>query len=216
MNAGGIFVNYRVGDKEDAAVLIASRLVQTFGADYVFRASRSIGIGMQFDTEIMNALNGAAALLAIIGPHWADVRDERGNRRLDDPDDWVRREIAVAIRRGILVAPVLVGDAARLSEVDLPEDVRRLASSQYRRYHYRSAEEDLDRLVENIAAALPSLPRLTAAAGSSRVIQRVHTIGPGGAVIGAAGAASAAGDRYVAQEADEILGLMIGDDQRPA
>jgi hypothetical protein len=28
------------------------------------------------------------ALLAVIGPAWLDMRDEDGNRRLDDPNDF--------------------------------------------------------------------------------------------------------------------------------
>jgi hypothetical protein len=43
----------------------------------------------------------------------------QGQRRLDDPDDWVRLEIASALKKDILVVPVLVG---KVSITDLSPD----------------------------------------------------------------------------------------------
>ena len=67
-------------------------------------------------------------LLAVIGPNWSDVRDEHGNRRLDDPNDFVRIEIAAALQRDIPVIPILL-DGARIPKADqLPDDLKELAS----------------------------------------------------------------------------------------
>ena len=38
------------------------------------------------------------ALLAVIGPNWADARNEDGTRRLDNPDDFVRLEREAALK----------------------------------------------------------------------------------------------------------------------
>ena len=51
-------------------------------------------------------------------------------RRLDSDDDWVRQEIASALRRDILVLPVLVGGAMMPRAEDLPENIRGLARKQ--------------------------------------------------------------------------------------
>ena len=65
-------------------------------------------------------------LLAVIGPNWSDVRDEHGNRRLDDPNDFVRIEIAAALQRDIPVIPILL-DGARIPKAgQLPETSRSL------------------------------------------------------------------------------------------
>src|SRR5262245_39400181 len=63
----------------------------------------------------------------MIGPNWLDARDEHGNRRLDDPYDFVRIEIAQALQRDIPVIPILL-DGARIPKADqLPEDLKELA-----------------------------------------------------------------------------------------
>jgi hypothetical protein len=49
-----------------------------------------IGPGEQFEEALNEALAQSDNLLAIIGPDWLTaVKD--GHRRLDDPEDWVRR-----------------------------------------------------------------------------------------------------------------------------
>src|SRR6516162_7928694 len=64
----------------------------------------------------------ATIMLAIIGPNWVDARDEKtGNRRIDDPEDWVRVEIERALAQKIPVIPVLVAGATLPSKSDLPQ-----------------------------------------------------------------------------------------------
>ena len=49
---------------------------------------------LEFLFELEDKLGECKVMLAIIGPQWADARDENtGSRRLDNPDDWVRLEI---------------------------------------------------------------------------------------------------------------------------
>lgn len=84
-----------------------------------------------FDTfRGMDALREGVAkcdvLLALIGPSWLNVRDEEGNRRLDNPTDLLRIEIATALQRDIPVIPILL-DGARMPKSDqLPKDLEEL------------------------------------------------------------------------------------------
>jgi hypothetical protein len=72
-------------------------------------------------------LENVDVLLAVIGPRWLDATDKKtGKRRLDDPNDLVRTEIATALRRGIRVVPVLVGEATLPSAEELPDDLKKL------------------------------------------------------------------------------------------
>jgi len=56
-----------------------------------------------------------------------DARDEQGNRRLDKSDDFVRIEIASALKQDKLVIPVLVHDARMPKLEELPDDIKHLA-----------------------------------------------------------------------------------------
>jgi len=89
-------------------------------------------------------------VVVIIGAGWSTGTHPNGRRRVDDEQDWVRREIAEAFQAGIPVVPVLVGDAAPPVATDLPADMARLARCQYLRLHQRSDEHDIDRIVAEL------------------------------------------------------------------
>ena len=75
----------------------------------------------------MDIASQADAMLVVIGPNWLDSRNIDGVRRLDDPDDFVRREIALALNGNAVVIPVLVGGAVMPVEADLPAELAGLA-----------------------------------------------------------------------------------------
>lgn len=143
-----IFICYRTVDEPYAATLIDQVLVPRFGSDMVFRASRSIRVGDDFEEKIFEAIRAASVLLVVIGPHWLDARDEHG-RRLDDPKDLVRREILTAFEHGVRVVPVLM-NTRRLLPEELPGELSRLAKCQDVRINFRNAEYDLPALVERL------------------------------------------------------------------
>src|SRR5262249_49759992 len=87
----------------------------------------AIPLGTNFSKVLHEEVAKCGVLLAVIGPDWSDARDEHGNRRLDDPNDFVRIEIAAALQRNIPVIPVLL-EGARIPKADeLPEDLKELA-----------------------------------------------------------------------------------------
>jgi hypothetical protein len=152
-----VFVNYRTGDEESAATMIARELIQRFGDKRIFFASNSIELGHRFPMELVRAVEECEALLAVIGPRWAQVQGADGRPALEAEQDWTRREIQTALDRGILVIPVLVGKATRIDRAVLPDDLRELADCQYRRFDHRSAESDLTALGDALARLLPEL-----------------------------------------------------------
>jgi len=66
-------------------------------------------------------------MLVLIGRNWVDVKDEEGRTRLGNPGDFVRLEIEAALRRDIVVAPVLVQGAPMPSAEKLPAEIKDLA-----------------------------------------------------------------------------------------
>jgi len=64
-------------------------------------------------------------VLVVIGPDW--LADQAGNRRLDDPHDFVRIEIEAALQRDIRIIPVLVRNAIMPGPTDLPAGIQDLS-----------------------------------------------------------------------------------------
>lgn len=148
---GGVFINYRTGDGDWAATLIANCLSARFGRKNVFFASRSISLGEDFAKQILARVPKCDVLLAVIGLAWSTISDHEGRRRLEDRGDWVRREIALALEHGVRVVPILLDGAARLRESDLPKEIAALARCQYLRLDHRNDYHDTARLVRELS-----------------------------------------------------------------
>ncbi|MFC0533038.1 toll/interleukin-1 receptor domain-containing protein [Phytohabitans kaempferiae] len=152
-----IFVNYRSSDEPLAALIIDQALTARLDAGRVFRDTRSIELGAHFPPEIRQALQACRVLLAIIGTGWL-AEDRHGARRIDDPQDFVRMEIAEALRRDIRVVPVLVGGAVLPRASELPADVAGLVTRQYLELRTRYAAHDVRRLVEELLRIVGAPP----------------------------------------------------------
>jgi TIR domain len=97
-----------------------------FGEDRVFIDLAGIEPGRDFRSIIDEHVGSCDVLLALIGRNWLHAADKDGRRRLDTPEDFVRLEIAAALRRDIAVIPVLVQGAAMPSKEELPPDLQAL------------------------------------------------------------------------------------------
>ena len=159
---GDVFINYRESDSRSYGALLYLALVHRFGSARVFLDSESIPAGADYAAELLSRVRRARVLLAVIGPYWLSCAGASGGRRLDDPDDWVRRELATAFDAGVRVIPVLTDEATLPSEQELPTDIAALSRCQYRRLRPRDAVADLARLVADIAPATLLLPSATA------------------------------------------------------
>ena len=102
-------------------------------------------------------------LLAVIGPKWLTATDERGRRRLDDPDDFVRLEIEAALARDVRVIPVLAQGAIIPGREDLPESLVSLARRSALFIRHESFRSDAGRLVTAIERVLAAVPDAAAA-----------------------------------------------------
>jgi eukaryotic-like serine/threonine-protein kinase len=126
----GIFISYRRSDTPDAVGRIYDRLIAEFGKARVFKDVDSIPLGQDFRRHLNDIVGGCAAVLAIIGPKWTDIRNEAGQRRLEDADDFVRIELEAALARNVRVVPVLVGHAPMPGTSQLPSTLSSLAFRQ--------------------------------------------------------------------------------------
>ena len=147
-----VFVSYRRSDSRKDAGRIYDHLLDAFGKDNVFKDVDSIPIGTDFRGVLREAITQTDVLLVIIGAQWLTVTDENGQRRLDDPNDFVRLEIVSALQQPrIRVIPVLVDHAAMPAADDLPEDMRELT---YRNATVIRDDPDFKRDVDKLIYAL--------------------------------------------------------------
>ena len=122
-----IFISYRRDDSEGEAGRLFDDLVGSFGDDSVFMDVSDIDPGVDFRRAIDENVSTCGVLLALTGPAWNSIRNQAGSRRLDDPNDFVRLEVASALLRNIAVIPVLVHDAKMPRPEDLPDNLKELA-----------------------------------------------------------------------------------------
>lgn len=118
-----VFVSYRRDDVPDATDRLTASLVGHLGKDHVFLDIDSIEIGARFASVVGKWVARCDVLLAVMGPGWLSATDGDGNRRLDDPKDFVRLEIEAGLTRSVRVVPVLIHGAKIPKASELPESL---------------------------------------------------------------------------------------------
>jgi TIR domain-containing protein len=179
-----IFISYRREDSAGHAGRLFDCIRERFGDESVFMDVTDIRPGDDFTTSLDSALSSCRVVLVIIGKQWLPCVDASGHRRLDDPEDHLRMEIAHALKRNARVIPVLVRGAAMPSERDLPEELRGLARRQAHEVSDSRWSFDTNQLVRIIENALgaPVRAAQTPARESTNVAGRWMRVAPAAAV----------------------------------
>jgi hypothetical protein len=152
-----VFINYRQADSGIYRALLYLGLVEHFGPDVVYMDSMSIPAGSDFTVELLAQVRRTRVMLAVIGPAWLTAVDAAGRRLIDDPDDWVHRELATAFAAGVRVIPVLTDGAILPLEHELPADIAMLARCQARQLRVADVTSDLARLRRDLRWAVPGM-----------------------------------------------------------
>ncbi|WP_230971086.1 toll/interleukin-1 receptor domain-containing protein [Nitrogeniibacter aestuarii] len=122
---GHIFISYRRDDSAGYAGRLEEALQAYFGPDAVFRDVDDLVPGMAFSSALDARIDAARVVLVLIGPGWLDA-DRDGVRRLEQADDYVRREVAQALASAKPVIPVLLGGAQLPAREALPAPLKGL------------------------------------------------------------------------------------------
>ena len=67
--------------------------------------------GADFTAQNEAKVASCDAVVVVIGKQWLTARNDKRQLRLSDPNDFVGLEVSLALQRGVLVIPVLVGGA---------------------------------------------------------------------------------------------------------
>jgi uncharacterized protein YecT (DUF1311 family) len=145
-----IAISYRRSDSQDITGRIFDRLVQHFGKDTVFRDIDSIQPGIDFRTQIADALRTTDALLVVVGSAWFGQGKDKASR-IDNEADPVRIEVETALKRDIPIIPILVGGTRMPEPNELPQSLRDFA---YRHAVSVDGGRDFDHHMEGLVRSL--------------------------------------------------------------
>ncbi|MEJ0074090.1 MAG: toll/interleukin-1 receptor domain-containing protein [Alphaproteobacteria bacterium] len=151
----GIFINYRRDDTRGLAGRLADNLRNAFGSRAVFMDVDGMKPGLDFVKQLDAQVAQCDVVLAIVGANWFDARDSKGQRRFDSDHDYVRVELASALKRDIPVIPVLVDGATMPPEEALPDDLKSLARRHAMELRYTRFNADAKALELALRDLLP-------------------------------------------------------------
>jgi hypothetical protein len=162
----GIFINYRRDDAPGVAGRLFDYLALKFPRRSLFMDVDAMKPGMDFAEQLDTQVSQCRVLLAVIGPRWLDAKDQAGHRRLDSEKDYVRIELASALKREIPVIPVLVDGAVMPSEDRLADDLKPLARRHALELRHTRFNADADAIVHALESVVPRsrVPRKLVAA----------------------------------------------------
>jgi hypothetical protein len=158
-----IFLSYRRDDSGGHVGRLYDALSAKFGSTRIFVDIDHISAGQDFVQVVDDAVARCAVLLVVIGKRWAGT-GRVGKRRIDNPGDFVRLEVAGGLRRqGLRIIPVLVGGAMMPGPTELPDDIKDLARRNAFELSDTRWKEDVTRLITQLDQALGPIaaPKVT-------------------------------------------------------
>ncbi len=162
MAAERIFISYRSVDGADKATALARELSAMFGSEQVFIDKEDLPGGSRWRDVIASKIGEQPVLLMLVTPQFFDARDAQGRRRIEQPDDPVRAEVAAALAANARIIPMLCdGVDCAPDGHTLPPPLDFIGELTWRRLRDYDWTQDMARLVGDLRAA--GLQPLTAA-----------------------------------------------------
>ncbi len=122
-----VFISYRSNDTLAHVGNFHKVLVGAFEGISIFYDAISLKVGDRWKDEIQNHLEEACIVLVLISNtfEWLGVDIKFGSRKIDNSDDWVRKEVCSALSdRNKIVIPVYINANTKLINSVLPPIVR--------------------------------------------------------------------------------------------
>lgn len=151
MPSPAIFISYRIADTLTQAGRLNDSLAKEFGKDAVFYDKNQLEGGDKWPDKLAETVRKASVVLVLVGsPKWLGI-NEFGVRRIDDPEDWVRKEVEAALgNTQKLLIPILFNDAKLPPKEALPDTLKNLHNFQARIIREAHWEDDLQPLIKQL------------------------------------------------------------------
>jgi TIR domain len=118
-----ICISYRRADSQAITGRIFDRLTAYYGKEAIFIDIDNIPVGTDFRQHLAKTLRRATVLLAVVGPKWLGA-GKGGPDRIHDESDPVRVELETALRNGLAIIPVLIGNRKMPSATQVPPSLK--------------------------------------------------------------------------------------------
>jgi hypothetical protein len=174
-----LFISYRNEDTGMVADRLYADLARELAAGQVFLDHERIKGGDEWPAVIRDELRRATAMFVLIESRWLTAQDPlTGDRRLNQAEDWIRREVETALGQVHNVVPVLVDDALPLTKraLETVPSIMALADRQAMKLRRKEWEADVRRLMGWLvdhSFSLRDLPTAGGTKGSSELTVRL-------------------------------------------
>jgi hypothetical protein len=145
MEKKNIYISYRLSDSFSGEIsMLIKDLSREFGQHQII-----VDLDFDFERSWEDQLRAESSkwdvVIVIIGPTWLNSRDSEGNIRIHSINDFVRLEIAQALRlSSIQVVPILIGEAKLLNQEELPSDIKSLSWLTSFRLNLETWQRDIE------------------------------------------------------------------------
>jgi hypothetical protein len=149
-----VFISYRRDDSGGHVGRLYDALSAHFGRQRLFFDIDHIAPGQDFVQVLESSLGRSSVLLVVIGKRWAGS-GRIGARRIDDPGDFVRLEVARGLLRPELrVIPVLIQGARMPAPTSLPDELKDLSRRNAIELSDLRWKEDVARLIASLETTM--------------------------------------------------------------
>lgn len=156
-----IFLSYRRNDSAGQTGRLKDILVEKLGDDCVFLDVDNIPLGTNFVEKLTQEVSSCTLLLVVIGSQWLSIQDASGRRRVDNPCDPVRIEVATALQGHISVVPILLDGTEMPLADSLPENMKALVVHHGIEINHTTFRSDVERLVRGLKPSFGDARRLS-------------------------------------------------------
>jgi hypothetical protein len=123
-----IFISYERQDAAAWAGIIYQGLKERYGDGIVFKDVEETRTGTDWPRRLARLVRGCKAFVLIVGSDWNDARMIG---KLNDPTNWVHKEIVAAVDAHKKIIPVVIKGAAVPTKEKVPEKISQALGLHY-------------------------------------------------------------------------------------
>jgi len=127
------YVSYRSADSSNTMTALLTKLRECYGASNIILV-QEMANNKDYQNALDHALRNVDAILIIIGKQWFTAMTDAGERKIDQTNDVVHYEVAMAFAFQKPIIAIRIDGADIPTAAMLPEDIRDLAKHKSMTY----------------------------------------------------------------------------------